>query len=149
MSSPLVKPALFTAAVGTSGAGGYFGSKLITSKSPEKTPETRKKFSIASLIAQDSAKELLTKDKKQGSDADWQAAWTNYKNQNSSHSTENSDPWKIKNWINEKNQANAPQDFMDRCDTESKKEVFDTSDPAYKNVYSWCTKAKATSKPSG
>ncbi|CBY93269.1 hypothetical protein HF1_12610 [Mycoplasma haemofelis str. Langford 1] len=143
MSPSFAKPLFFAALTGTSGVGGYYGSKMLTSK--PKVKATREKFSIASLIAKDAKKELLSKEGKQGSDSDWKAAWKNYKDQNPSATTANSDPWQIPNWLTAKSSDDAPTDFMNKCDTESKKEVFDTSDSAYTNVYKWCTKDKASS----
>ncbi|CBY93211.1 hypothetical protein HF1_12030 [Mycoplasma haemofelis str. Langford 1] len=143
MASPLIKPAALAALMGASGTGGYFGSKLISSKPSEKaTPKA--KFSVASLIAKDANKELLSKDNKNGQDADWKAAWGKYKNQNSSALSNGSDPWKIPNGTSGQSQSNenAPEAFMNKCVEESQKEVFDTSDPIYIRVYDWCTKDK-------
>ncbi|AEW45836.1 hypothetical protein MHC_04900 [Mycoplasma haemocanis str. Illinois] len=142
MAAPWVNPLFCVVLTGAAGVAGYFGSNFIFSK-PSENSTSKTKFSIASLIAKDEKKELLSKEGKQGSDSDWKAAWKNYKDQNTSATTENSDPWKIPNWLTAKSNDDAPTDFMNKCDTESKREVFDTSDSAYSNVYKWCTKDKS------
>ncbi|AEW45808.1 hypothetical protein MHC_04760 [Mycoplasma haemocanis str. Illinois] len=146
MAAPWVNPLLCVVLTGTAGVVGYCGSKFVFSKSSERST-SKIKFSVASLIAKDVNKELLTKDKKQGSDADWKAAWGKYKAENNSTLVNGSDPWKISNGTAGKpqDQENAPSDFMNKCDIESKKEVLDTSDQTYKNVYNWCTKDKVKS----
>ncbi|CBY93200.1 hypothetical protein HF1_11920 [Mycoplasma haemofelis str. Langford 1] len=143
MTSTLAKSALLTTAVGASGAGGYFGSKLITSKPT--VQETKKQtYSVADLLAKDKTKQLL--DKNSGkSHADWTTAWNNYKNQNNGKTTNGSDPLGITNWSTERTASNGvPDSFLTRCDEESKKQVVDTSDPIYVTVLTWCTKAKVT-----
>ncbi|AEG73581.1 hypothetical protein MHF_1345 [Mycoplasma haemofelis Ohio2] len=139
MASSLVKPLFFAALTGTSGVGGYYGSKLLTSK----PKVVREKFSVASLLAKNTTKELLSKGTQGGKDPAWQAAWKAYQDQNSSTLTSGTDPWKMPKTSAGTSQTDAPTEFMDKCDTESKKEVFDDSDPIFVNVSKWCTKEKA------
>ncbi|CBY93207.1 hypothetical protein HF1_11990 [Mycoplasma haemofelis str. Langford 1] len=140
MASPLVKPLAFTALAGASGTGGYFGSKLLTSKNSHVQESKKKPVSVAELLSKHTTKQLLDKSLTK-THSDWTTAWSNYKTKNN-----DSDPLKIGNWSTKKTQAEVPEEFLNRCDEESKKEVLDTSDPIYVNVLNWCTKDKEAAK---
>ncbi|AEG73572.1 hypothetical protein MHF_1336 [Mycoplasma haemofelis Ohio2] len=145
MASSFVKPLSAATLVGASGTGGYFGSKLLSSRSKE-VPIEKKSFSVAELLSKDTTKTLLQKSL--GKDhADWKEAWKSYIEKNTSSATEGSDPLKIDGWVNKKSTTDSvPEEFLNRCDDESKKTVSSTSDAVYVTVSTWCTKAVTAQK---
>ncbi|CBY93275.1 hypothetical protein HF1_12670 [Mycoplasma haemofelis str. Langford 1] len=99
-----------------------------------------KRVAASSFLASDN-KELLTSSTDK-SDSAWKAAWDVYRN---AYKNTNSNPWGIQDWDNKKNSdgQNAPDDFVSKCDAESKVLILSKEDPVYKNLSKYCTKAKA------
>ncbi|AEW45781.1 hypothetical protein MHC_04625 [Mycoplasma haemocanis str. Illinois] len=132
--------------LGATAAGGttVVGYRMFNKEELTPTKEMRK-ISVAELLKQDKTKQLLERTGKNGQDTEWKAAWNNYTTKNANHSENGSDPLKIENWSSVKSQGDAPEDFLNKCESESKKDVVDTKDPVYVNVSTWCTKTVATS----
>ncbi|CBY93170.1 hypothetical protein HF1_11620 [Mycoplasma haemofelis str. Langford 1] len=148
MPNPAATKALL-GLLGATAAGGttFAGYKILNKEQKkEEAPTTKEiqKVSVAELLKKDKTKQLLVRTGKTGQDAEWKAAWSNYKTKNNSNSENGSDPLKIANWSTEKSREEAPEDFLNKCDAESKKEVVDTNDPIYVNVSTWCTKEVAS-----
>ncbi|CBY93265.1 hypothetical protein HF1_12570 [Mycoplasma haemofelis str. Langford 1] len=145
MASPLVKPLAAATLVGASGTGGYFGSKFLSSPSKE-VPIEKKSFSVAELLSKDTTKTLLQKSLGKDHD-DWKAAWKGYIEKNTNSTTDGSDPLKVEGWAAKKSTTDSvPEEFLNRCDDESKKTVSSTSDAVYVTVSTWCTKAVTAQK---
>ncbi|AEW45828.1 hypothetical protein MHC_04860 [Mycoplasma haemocanis str. Illinois] len=135
--------------VGATGGTVAIGYKVFSkdNKHKEKPIEEQKPtFSVADLLKKDKTKELLMKEGKNGEDEDWKKAWSNYKNKNSSVTTNGLDPLGIVDFVNKKNDDNAPEDFLNKCDLESKKQVYSEKDEAYLKVSTWCTKEVTASQ---
>ncbi|CBY93263.1 hypothetical protein HF1_12550 [Mycoplasma haemofelis str. Langford 1] len=139
------KALLGTLGVGTAGVTSAVGYKVLNKKevAKEETPTLPKKKSIAALI-ESSGKTLLQKSLG-GSNEDWKKVYEKYRTGDSS---KDSNPWNIQGWDTKKTQENsdAPNDFMDACERESRKEVSGIEAPEYKNVLDWCTKDSAPSE---
>ncbi|AEW45833.1 hypothetical protein MHC_04885 [Mycoplasma haemocanis str. Illinois] len=143
MASSLVNYSAAVTLVGAFGTAGYFGSKFLFSK-PKETPTKRKSFSVSELLSKDKTKTLLKTSL--GKDhADWKTAWKAYVEKNASNSAEGSDPLKISGWATKKSTPDSvPEEFLNRCDEESKKTVSSVSDAVYLTVSTWCTKVSST-----
>ncbi|AEG73567.1 hypothetical protein MHF_1331 [Mycoplasma haemofelis Ohio2] len=142
-SSLATKALLGTLGVGAAGTTAAAGYKVLSksNKNEEKSKEAQKPtFSVADLLKKDKTKELLVKEGKNGEDADWKKAWSNYKSKNSSVTANGLDPLGIADFISKKSDEKAPDDFLNKCDLESKRQVHSDKDEAYVKVSTWCTK---------
>ncbi|AEW45840.1 hypothetical protein MHC_04920 [Mycoplasma haemocanis str. Illinois] len=99
------------------------------------------RVTASSFLSSDN-KELLTSSTNK-SDGTWKAAWDAYRN---TYKNTNSNPWGIKEWDSKKNSdgQDAPDDFISRCDAESKALILNKEDPVYKNLVKYCTKEKSS-----
>ncbi|AEW45831.1 hypothetical protein MHC_04875 [Mycoplasma haemocanis str. Illinois] len=128
---------LGTLGVGAAGITSAVGYQVLSKKTTTDIPLPEKK-SIADLIKERSGKTLLQKSSG-GASEEWKKVYEKYRTGDSS---KDANPWKIPDWDTKKSQEgqNAPNDFMDACERESRKEVLDTEAQEYKNVLEWCTK---------
>ncbi|AEG73565.1 hypothetical protein MHF_1329 [Mycoplasma haemofelis Ohio2] len=145
--SPVNKALLGFLGVGTAGgtvAAGYKLSQQGDKKDGDASVVTKSKTLIRELLNGDKTKKLLSTDL--GSqDSYWMAAFEKYRTGDSS---KDANPWGISSWEKIKSQTGqaAPQEFLDKCDKESQKEVEDSSDQAYINVSTWCTREATDSE---
>ncbi|CBY92288.1 hypothetical protein HF1_02800 [Mycoplasma haemofelis str. Langford 1] len=132
--TPATKIASAIAAASTASAGGiYFGTDLLKKSSKEV------KSTIASLIQKSNPEKRLLTSSTQPSDKAWKDAWAKYRNQN-----KESNSWGISSWTKTNSDvqgdADAPNDFISKCASQSSLEVLNTDDSAYKEVLSYCTR---------
>ncbi|CBY93212.1 hypothetical protein HF1_12040 [Mycoplasma haemofelis str. Langford 1] len=127
-TSVATKALLGLLGAGTAGVGGMY---LLKSGDSGKY--------IYELIDEDATLELLTSKNKE--DENWKSAWEQYRIDNKS---KDRDPWGIGNWSSLKNNAgkNVPQEFLNKCESNSKKKVGSKKDALYVEVSKWCAREK-------
>ncbi|AEW45077.1 hypothetical protein MHC_01055 [Mycoplasma haemocanis str. Illinois] len=126
-SSLLTKATLGTLGVGTVATGSiYLGKDLIVARN-QKT-----KTSIEELI------ETVNPDKRfisrPGTSSHWRAVWSEYKKDNNVWNLAGLDT------TTASSTEDAPQEFMDACDSKKEQEVLDKGDSLYSQVVKYCTR---------
>ncbi|CBY93195.1 hypothetical protein HF1_11870 [Mycoplasma haemofelis str. Langford 1] len=139
-SSTVINSLFGILGAGAIGSTSFMGYTFF--KEMHKTEEYRRSLlSVAELLAKDKTKVLLNR-----SDGithqDWKTAWNHYRKENNSASKAGEDPLKVTNFVSKKGEESVLEDFLNRCDLESKRWVSSDKDTPYINVLKWCTKDK-------
>ncbi|CBY93127.1 hypothetical protein HF1_11190 [Mycoplasma haemofelis str. Langford 1] len=95
---------------------------------------------MSDLVLENSKRKALVKKDSESEDANWKAAWAEYKKENTNTANQ-MDHWKLTDWSTKNSGDKAPVSFMDRCDKELKRAYHDTEGDDYKKVISWCTES--------
>ncbi|AEG72624.1 hypothetical protein MHF_0345 [Mycoplasma haemofelis Ohio2] len=128
--TPLTKAASATAIAGTAATGGiYLGTDLFKDK----------KVEIASLLKTAYPNKRLITSKTVSDDA-WKKAYKAYREANKDKTK---DIWSLKDWTKPQatvEETNATDDFISKCNSNSKLSVVGKDDPLYKQVLAYCTR---------
>ncbi|CBY92316.1 hypothetical protein HF1_03080 [Mycoplasma haemofelis str. Langford 1] len=127
----LAKGASAAALTGTAATGGiYFGTDLFKNEN---------KTAISSLIKNTNPEKRLITSKGVGDDV-WKKAYKAYREANKDNEK---DIWGLKDWTKPNDpivETNATEEFISKCDSNSKAEVSNKDDLLYKQVLAYCTR---------
>ncbi|CBY92257.1 hypothetical protein HF1_02490 [Mycoplasma haemofelis str. Langford 1] len=131
--SSLTKGALGVAGLGTATTGAiYFGKDLISG-------DNRAKTSIRELIKNVNPDKRLISGNAV-TDPYWQEAWKAYREGNKSNAK---DIWNVTGWTQTTGNVdivNAPEAFINTCNSKLSEEVLDSNDPLYSQVVKYCVR---------
>lgn len=136
MINPTLKLTSIAVGVGGIATGAAVGAYQIL-KFEEKTQE-KPKSKITDLL--ESEKLTILDASADGDSQSWKEKWAAFVKVNDTNGP--AEPWKIDNWATKKTNEKGIEEFKKLCDTNSKQDVPDKSDPLYIAVKDNCTKKK-------